>query len=417
MKKDVFYSKTSFYKRACCYAFVLAFLIVLIGLIRSETAVSQILPPPVSDLEEKTIVPEKKDGQKKSGTSQNKPVKTAPPGNHLEETPPDDLEVSWKRRFKSDTGSLPKGVVLTPDEKEAWVTNFGFKGRRNLCVFDAATGKKKKEIHFPGRAVEIAFSPDGKTAYVSNFDTGRLMLIDTKTYTLTKSIKVGTNPKIVTLSPSGDDIYVSNWSSNTISIIDAKTNKVINTVRVGLNPRGSDTDSSGRYLFVANFNGHTMSVVDIKKGKQIKVLKMRAYPRHVTTTPDGKYVLCSNMGQASNQVAVIDPLKKEVIKWIKVGGGPKVISVSPDSRFAFTANYYDNSVSVIDIVKLERTKDIKNLGKSCCGMDLTKDGKILYVTSWHSNDLWAFDIEYKSKQKQEDMKKPDMTQAEQVSDK
>ncbi len=380
--------------RILAYLFFPVALCFLICLQPGVPANSQILPPAVPELKEEKIKPENDD----KGSHKKSSLKK---GDHLEvEAVPPKMEVKWKRRFRAKTGSLPKGVVLTPDGKEAWVTNFGFKGRRNITVFDAATGKVKKEIYLRGRAVELAFSPDGKKAYASNFDTGRLMIIDANTYKLKKTVRVGTNPKIVTLSPSGDDIYVSNWSSNTISIINARTNRLMMNVRVGVNPRGSDTDSSGRYLFVANFNGHNLSVVDIKKGKQVKVLKMHAYPRHVTTTPDGKYVLCSNMGKASSQVAVIDPAKLEVIKWIKVGGGPKVVSVSPDSRFAFTANYYADSVSILDLAELKLRSHIKNLGESCCGMDITEDGKILYVTSWYSNDLWAFDLTYKRKQSQ-----------------
>ncbi|MFO8056004.1 MAG: YncE family protein [bacterium] len=394
-------------KRAAYYVFLSLAACLLILVQGGSLAVSQILPPPVKDKTKDRQETEPAEKRDKSSEEKQRDKKAVEKAQKKNKAAPAEIEVEWKRRFHAGTGSLPKGVVLSPDGKEAWVTNFGFKGRQNLFVFNAATGKVKKEISFPGRAVELAFSPDGKTAYVSNFDTGRLMLVNTETYKVEKTIKVGINPKIVTLSPSGDDIYVSNWSSNTVSIIDANIEKVIRTVKVGINPRGSDTDASGRYLFVANFNGHNLSVVDIKKGKQVKLIKMHAYPRHVTTTPDGKYILCSNMGKASSQVAVIDPKKLELVKWIKVGGGPKVVSVSPDSRFAFTANFYDNSVSIIDLEKLGMKGGIKNLGRSCCGMDMAEDGKTLYVTSWHSNDLWAFDLTYKPKQEEKKPKTAD----------
>ena len=112
-------------------------------------------------------------------------------------------------------------MALTPDQTEAWVTNFGNDRGHNITVFNAGTGEIKKQISLRGRAVELVFSPDGKYAYASNFDNARLYEIDASTYKTTRQVRVGTNPKIVTLSPDGERIYVSNWSSDSVSVIDA----------------------------------------------------------------------------------------------------------------------------------------------------------------------------------------------------
>jgi YVTN family beta-propeller protein len=202
------------------------------------------------------------------------------------------------------------------------------------------------------------------------------------------------NPKIVTMSPSGDRIYVSNWSSDDITVLDSLSLAELGKIKVGKNPRGSDTDLGGGKLFVANFNGYSLSVVDTKAMKQIKFLEMKRMPRHVKTTPDGKHVLISNMGTGADAVAVVDATDLEVINWIAVGTGPKSLCITPDSRIAFSADFYSHTVSIIDIENAEVFGVIPGLGKSPCGIDLSSDGKILYITSWYSNDLWAFDLEY-----------------------
>lgn len=319
-------------------------------------------------------------GEKKAGPGE----KAHPPGT----------SVKWKVRYRVSTGSMPKAVVLTPDESEAWVTNFGNNRRHNITIFEAETGKVKKRISFRGRAVELVFSTDGKKAYVSNFDTHKLMVIDTGTYKVTDSVRVGVNPKIVTLSPSGKEIYVSNWSSNDVSVVDASSLKERARIKAGRNPRGNDTDAKGTKLFVANFNGHTLSVLDLKERKLTNTIKMQRHPRHVTATPDGKYILVSNMGKGSDSVAMVDPVKLEVKDWIEVRRGPKTIMVEPRSRVAFTADYFGRSVSVIDLEQGKAIAAITGLGRGSCGMDLSKDGKTLYLTSWHSNELRAIDLEY-----------------------
>jgi YVTN family beta-propeller protein len=307
------------------------------------------------------------------------------------------VEVTWKVRWKVRTGSLPKGVALTPDQTEAWVTNFGNDRGHNITVFNAETGGIKEQIYLRGRAVELAFSPDGKYAYVSNFDNARVYEIDTSTYKTTRQVRVGVNPKIVTLSPDGDRIYASNWSSDSVSVIDADSMEVLGTIKAGNSPRGSDTDLSGKKLFVANFNGYSMTVIDTEELKPIKTIKMKRYPRHVRTTPDGKYVLVSNMGRGADAVGMVDPEKLEVKKWIKVAKGPKAICVTPDSKIAFTADYFADSVSIIDLDQGKVIAVIPGLGDSPCGMDLAKDGRTLYVTSWYSNQLWCIDLEYPRK--------------------
>ena len=227
--------------------------------------------------------------------------------------------VVWKQRFHVKTGSMPKGVVLKPGGSEVWVTNFGHDRGHSVTVFNALTGSEKRQISFQGRAVEIGFSLDGKRAFISNFDTGELLIIDTDSFDIIKTVKVGNNPKIVTVSPNGDRIYVSNWSSDNITVIKSNNYEVVGHIKAGKNPRGSDTDLSGRYLFVANFNNYSLSIIDTVALGEIKTLTMKRMPRHVKTTPDGSYVLVSNMGTGADAMAIIDTSTFQVKKWIQVG--------------------------------------------------------------------------------------------------
>ena len=75
---------------------------------------------------------------------------------------------------------------------------------------------------------------------------------------------------------------------------------------------------------------------------------------------------------------------------------PKSICITPDSRYAFTANYKDHTVSIVDLRQKKTVAAISDVGESPSGIALSPDGKILYVTSWYSNDLWAFDLEFPS---------------------
>ena len=74
---------------------------------------------------------------------------------------------------------------------------------------------------------QVAFSPDGRLAYVSNILSWTVSVIDTATLTVVATIGgVGAGANTVCVSPDGSRVYVgSHW--NGVSVIDTSTNTVI----------------------------------------------------------------------------------------------------------------------------------------------------------------------------------------------
>jgi YVTN family beta-propeller protein len=60
--------------------------------------------------------------------------------------------------------------------------------------------------------------------------------IDTATNSVVATIAVGANPSDIAISPDGKTAYVTNAGSNTVSVINTSTNVVTTTVTVGTNP-------------------------------------------------------------------------------------------------------------------------------------------------------------------------------------
>lgn len=58
----------------------------------------------------------------------------------------------------ADTGSLPKGAMLSHDGKKFYVTNFGQLDKRNVTIYDAHTLALLDHIDVPGVIVESALS-------------------------------------------------------------------------------------------------------------------------------------------------------------------------------------------------------------------------------------------------------------------
>src|SRR5919109_1023878 len=76
-------------------------------------------------------------------------------------------------------GPAPKQVAFTPDGKELWVTDLGGDG---VEIYDARSGRRRGEVNLANRgAVEVIFTRDGRTAYVSQMQTASVYEVDTAT--------------------------------------------------------------------------------------------------------------------------------------------------------------------------------------------------------------------------------------------
>ena len=90
-----------------------------------------------------------------------------------------------------------------------------------------------------GGPSEVALSPDGNRAYVTNRDIGAVTVIDTTTRrAVDPPVQVGPGPDAVLVAPDGRRVYVADSTANQISVLDTATNTVAATIPVGRSPEG-----------------------------------------------------------------------------------------------------------------------------------------------------------------------------------
>ena len=81
-------------------------------------------------------------------------------------------------------------------------------------------------------------SAAGTYAYVANYGSNSVSVINTSTNTVSTTVTVGSSPYGVAINPAGTYAYVANHGSNTVSVINTSTNTVSATVTVGSGPFG-----------------------------------------------------------------------------------------------------------------------------------------------------------------------------------
>lgn len=134
--------------------------------------------------------------------------------------------------------SGPFAIAITPDGNYAYVTNFGSNNfspvGTTVSVVNLSRNTIVATLTLGIQPSGVAITPDGSFAYVSSYSTvyngpsftnltasqGIINVIDIKTNTVTTSIMaVGFSPDQIAISPNGQFAYVSNYSTNTVSII------------------------------------------------------------------------------------------------------------------------------------------------------------------------------------------------------
>jgi len=116
--------------------------------------------------------------------------------------------------------------------------------------------------------------------------------------------------------------------------------------------------NSDEKLFVSMPASNQIAAVDTSTWKVVANLDTGKKPTRVRLQPDERYLWVGNDGEPSG-VTVIDTTTLKVVGQVATGNGHHELEFSSDSRFAFVTNEQDGTVSVIDIQKLAKVKDLK----------------------------------------------------------
>lgn len=143
-----------------------------------------------------------------------------------------------------------RSVAVTPDGSKVYVTcTNGF-----ICSIDTTTDTVITAIRIGICPFEIAISPDGTRAYVSDADFRAIYVIDTVSEEYITSIIVGITPVGVAITPDGSKVYVAcsfcgDYNDRGgVYVIDTKTNTVLKEITSN---NIYDTGSSFMYITIS----------------------------------------------------------------------------------------------------------------------------------------------------------------------
>jgi len=161
-------------------------------------------------------------------------------------------------------------------------------------------------------------------------------------------------PAGIAINISTNKAYVSDYASNTVFVIDLKTNSVIHRIKVGTNPVGISVNPISNRIYVTNIGDNTVSVID---GSNYKILVNNSSR---TRTPFIEPSFEDNGSSTKMPVNVKFPLIASFA------------AVNSATNKVYVTNTASNTVSVIDgnkdavLVKLNFSTNPANAGEIVC---------------------------------------------------
>jgi YVTN family beta-propeller protein len=277
------------------------------------------------------------------------------------------------------TGPNPHEIVVTPDRRFAYLTNYASPGN-TISVIDLVQRKHIKQIQ-TGEYTRIhgcAMSSDGKNAYFTAGQTGYIVEIDTRTNEVTRGIPThGKISHMVYISPDDKRLYTANIVSENVSVIDRASGELIMQIPCGKGVEGMAFTPDGKQLWAANQTGGTITIIDVASGKPLETFDCPGMPVRIKFTSDGKLALVAGWVKEGVLTVIDVPTRKE-IKRIRVGDYAIGVELTPDERYAFVGcedpvegsadrTLIENSdgIHVIDMKKLS----VKTIIKTGLGPD------------------------------------------------
>jgi len=194
----------------------------------------------------------------------------------------------------------PTGIAVNKSNTRLYTVT---KEDSALYIIDPAKRSVIKKVLLPAEAYSCILSPDEKLLYISIWGSREVVVYNTLTNKIQKSVKVGDHPNEILLNKKGTLLYVANANDNSVSVINTLSGKTLETLATTLFPThltGSTTNgialsADEKTLYIANADNNYLAVFDVSKpgsSRSLGFIPVGWYPTNVKTL--GNKIIVAN---------------------------------------------------------------------------------------------------------------------------
>lgn len=272
----------------------------------------------------------------------------------------------WTETRRIPTGKQPHHLYLTPDEKSVIVANAL---SDTLTFIDPRTADVQRVVRGIIDPYHLRFSPDMKWFVTA---ANRLNHIDIYRWdgtdvTLVKRVPTGKTPSHLWIDSKSTTVYSSMQDSDELIAIDLGTQTIKWRTPTGLTPADVFGTADDKFLLVGLTGSDSVEVYDVsgKQPQRSRSIKTGAGAHAFRALGDGRHVLVSN--RVGNTISKIDLQTMAVVDVYPAPGGPDCMDVSRDGKFIYVTSRWARKLTVIDMASRKVVRQV-NVGKSPHGV-------------------------------------------------
>ena len=263
-------------------------------------------------------------------------------------------------------GSMPLAMTWSPDSARIVVVLCGYR-EQGIQVVDRASRRVIQTLSTPAAFLGAAFSPDGRTLFVSggNRDVVYEYAWRADSATLTDSLALGPRPGPrggraypagLASAPDGGRIYVAENLADSLAVIDVARRRVVQRLATGRYPYDVVVGRSGR-VYVSAWGGSWVASFAPGPGGLIAGPRIPAgrHPSALALDPRERrlYAACAS----GDRIAVIDTGGDSLLTTLSdaapgapgEGSTPDALRLSSDGRRLLVAEADNDAIAVFEL--------------------------------------------------------------------
>ncbi|HEX9311109.1 MAG TPA: bifunctional YncE family protein/alkaline phosphatase family protein [Gemmatimonadaceae bacterium] len=262
---------------------------------------------------------------------------------------------------------MPLAMALSPEKNRIIVLLNGWR-EQGIQVVDRSSGRVLQTVPLPAVFLGVAFSPDGRSLYVSggnqdviyrfDWSGGRATLADSIVLAAKLPRSNGTRyPAGIAISRDGRMLYAAENLGDSLAVIDLSTRRVVQRLATERYPYGVAVTPDGT-VFVSAWDGMTVSAFPLSSGGTLAAdtkIRVARHPSALLLSGDGSRLFAAS--GSTDRISVVDTRRRQVLTTLSdpspagsgEGSTPNALALSPDGTRLFVAEADNNAVAVFDL--------------------------------------------------------------------